>query len=236
MQMKKLFLVGVATAGLTITGLALDLALAADLRRPLLKALPPPPIVSWTGFYIGANAGGSIGVDSTSQVATFSSQLLGANGLLSGSNRGALPGAVLGGQIGVNWQVSPVWVLGLEADWQWSSEKGSMSSCTPPAGPAFFGPGGNGFGYCLATDQKLSNFGTARARAGTVVNDTLWYVTGGAAWGTVKDSYLFTGSASQVVFPGPLQPGPFLPSAGIFSRTKVGWTVGAGVEQRLGPG
>ena len=94
----------------------------------------------------------------------------------------------------------------------------------------------NGFGYSLATQQKLTEIATARARGGVVVQNALWYVTGGAAWGTIKDSYGFSGTANPVVFPGVLQPGPFLNSAAGFSASKWGWTVGAGVETRLGGG
>jgi outer membrane immunogenic protein len=204
-----------------------------------LKALPPPPAVfSWTGLYVGLNVGGSIGVNSNTQSSTFSSTVLGMNGLLTGSTGSlALPGWVAGAQIGFNWQVSPLVVLGLEADWQWTSEKGSTTNSTPPADLSFFGAGANGFGYGLATQQKLTDVGTARARGGLLMHDTLWYVTGGLAWGTVKDSYAFSGSANPVIFPLALQPGPFLASAGDFTtRDKMGWTIGAGVETRLGGG
>lgn len=208
---------------------------AADLR---LKAPPPPlPIVSWTGLYAGLNVGGGVGVNSNMQNATFSSTTLGMNGLLAdGANSLAAPGWVLGGQIGFNWQVSPLIVLGAEADWQWTSQKGKTSGSTPPADLAFFGAGADGFGYGLASQQKLTDVGTARARGGVLVHDTLWYVTGGLAWGTIKDSYIFSGSANTTIFPGAQQPGPFLASAGDFSASKIGWTVGAGVETRLGGG
>jgi outer membrane immunogenic protein len=210
-------------------------ASAADLP---LKAPPSaPPIFSWTGIYAGLNAGGGIGVNSNMQNATFSSTALGVNGLLTGSaNSLALPGWVLGGQIGFNWQVSPLIVLGVEGDWQWTPQKGKTSSNTPPADLAFFGAGANGFGYGLATQQKLTQIATARARGGVLVHDTLWYITGGLAWGAFQDSYAFSGSANPVIFPGALQPGPFMPSAGNFSGTKFGWTIGAGVETRLGGG
>jgi outer membrane immunogenic protein len=47
-----------ASAG--VTGL-FGAALAADLpsRAPLPVFLAPPPIFTWTGFYIGLNAGGT---------------------------------------------------------------------------------------------------------------------------------------------------------------------------------
>jgi outer membrane immunogenic protein len=39
-----------------------------------------------------------------------------------------------------------------------------------------------------------------------------------------------------VIFPAVLQPGPFLNSASTFSSTRTGWTVGAGVETKIGGG
>jgi outer membrane immunogenic protein len=209
-------------------------AIAADLpvKAPPIAHIAP----SWTGFYVGVNAGGSFGSDTVSQSANFTSTVLGANQLLSSTNQYAPKGWLAGGQIGYNWQVASSYVLGLEADWQWSSQKATGTNCTQSANLAFFGAGGNGFGYCSTTQEKLTSLGTARARAGTVVGDSLWYATGGFAWGTVKDNYAFNGFANPTIFPGALQPGPFLPSGASFSATRTGWTVGAGVETRLGGG
>ena len=210
-------------------------ASAADLPYKALP--PPPPVFNWTGIYAGVNAGGAIGVNSIAQNLSFSSTALGANGLLTGSaNSLALPGWLVGGQLGFNWQVSPWIVLGVEGDWQSVSQKATTSSSTPPADLAFFGAGANGFGYSLASQQKFTQIATARARGGVLVHDTLLYVTGGLAWGTIKDSYAFTGSANPTIFPAALQPGPFLPGAGNFTANKSGWTIGAGVETRLGGG
>src|SRR4051794_35503503 len=89
----------------------------------------------------------------------------------------------------------------------------------------------NGFGYALAAQQKLTQLAD-----GVLLRDTLWYVTGGLAWGTIQDGCTFTGSANSVIFPGVLQPGPFLPSSGNFSASQFGWTAGAGGETRLGAG
>ena len=203
-----------------------QIAYAADIPT---KASPAAPVVapSWTGFYVGLNTGGSIGTGSASQSAAFSSTALGSNGLLNSSDRFSPSGWVVGGQLGYNWQVSPSWMVGLEADWQWTSQKADVLNCTPSAATvAFFGTGANGFGYCLDAEQKLTNFGTARARAGYLSNPwLLWYVTGGLAWGTVKDSLTYTGSANSVIF-STLQPGPFLSTSASFSTTKFGWTLG----------
>jgi outer membrane immunogenic protein len=218
------------STGVALAALASGTAFAADLP---VKAPLPARVLSWTGFYAGINAGGSIGVNSDTQNAAFASTFLGANGLLSTADKHASRGAVVGGQIGYNWQLPSRWVVGLEADWQWTSQKNSASACTPAAGLGFFGAGANGLGYCLADENKLTNFGTARARGGVLVHDTLWYATGGAAWGTVKDSLAFVGTANPIVFPAVLQPGPFQPGGGSFSKTKVGWTLGAGAETQL---
>jgi outer membrane immunogenic protein len=210
-------------------------AQAADMR-PVYKAAVPVAPSSWTGFYVGVNAGGSIGIDSTRQTAAYSSTALGANVLLDNSGRHVPTGWVFGGQIGYNWQVSS-FVLGLEADWQKTLQKDTRNNCAPAAATvAFFGTGADGFGFCTSNEQKVSNLGTLRARAGTLIRDTLWYATGGFAWGTINESSAFIGSANPVVFPAALQPGPFLPGAASFSSTRIGWTLGAGVETMIGGG
>jgi outer membrane immunogenic protein len=165
---------------------------------------------------------------------SFTSTALGPNVLLNSSSRVAPTGGVFGGQVGFNWQASPLAVIGLEADWQWTSQTGAATISTPAATAAFFGASGNGFGYSLATEQKVTDIGTARARGGIVLHDSLLYATGGLAWGTVKDSYVYTGTANPVVVP--VQPGPFLSNAASFSNTRTGWTIGTGVESKLGGG
>src|SRR5215475_8618545 len=58
-QMKKLFLGSVALVAL---GLAAPAAFAADRGVPAYAPPPPPaPVYTWTGCYVGANAGNSSG-------------------------------------------------------------------------------------------------------------------------------------------------------------------------------
>jgi outer membrane immunogenic protein len=226
-------------APILTAALAANFATSANAADLPYKARPSvPPVYSWTGFYGGVNVGGGIGVDSNNQSATFNSIALGVNGLLTGgTNSLALTGWVAGAQAGFNWQVAPMLVLGVEGDYDWTSQKGSINNSTPPSAVlGFFGAGANGFGYSLVTQQKLTEIATARVRAGVLIHDSLWYLTGGAAWGTVKNNYTFTGSANPVIFPAALQPGPFLATTGNFSNSKTGWTIGTGVETRLGGG
>src|SRR5215468_411431 len=110
--MKKLFSLS-AIAALAFA----NLAAAADLRIPA-KAPPPVPVLApvfnWTGFYIGVNAGGSIGRNPTNTAFT---------GTPDESFIVSPAGFAGGGQIGYNWQVAPTWVFGLEGDFQGTSQK-----------------------------------------------------------------------------------------------------------------
>ena len=74
----------------------------------------------------------------------------------------------------------------------------------------------------------------ARARGGVVVNDSLWYVTGGAAWATVNENLALSSNFNPAAGGGILA-SPFVAGTNLaaFSHTKSGWTIGGGVETRL---
>src|SRR3984893_3554875 len=131
-----------ATMRMLILGAVASVALLAGPEMAADLQVKAPPIAhvapSWTGFYVGVNAVGSFGSDTATQNATFTSTALGANGLLSTTTQHAPKGWLAGGQLGYNWQMSSAYVLGVEADWQWTSQKATSTSCTPPAGLTFF--------------------------------------------------------------------------------------------------
>src|ERR1700728_1078467 len=102
-------------AALTICVLATAPAFAADLALPV-KAPPLPVYDVWNGWYLGANVGGSFGQ------ARDSASSAGTPFTASDSNSS---GVIGGGQVGYNWHVSPLWLLGVEADFQGSSEEGT---------------------------------------------------------------------------------------------------------------
>ncbi|MBN9451861.1 MAG: porin family protein [Bosea sp.] len=103
--MKKYLLASVAALGLVAAGAAS----AADLpsrKGPVAAPVYMPPVFSWTGFYLGANAGygwGNVNAGSVWNGRTVSI--------------GNTDGFVGGGQIGYNYQMGQ-FVLGLEADLQ----------------------------------------------------------------------------------------------------------------------
>jgi len=206
--MKKFFL---AVSALAVFA-AIDAASAADMA---LKAPPPPPVDPWAGWYVGVNIGGSWGRarDTTT---------VGAPPVLFASTSSHLDGVIGGGQIGYNWRSSN-WLFGLEADIQGSGERGTAtSSVTLPTtcGVAAVFP-------CptvatLADQEKISWFGTLRARTGVLAAPSwLFYVTGGLAYGGIRSNELLS------VTGGPLPPGTVLNS---FNNTRAGWTLGGGIE------
>jgi outer membrane immunogenic protein len=96
------------------------------------------------------------------------------------------------------------------------------------AGPGAFG---SGFSQCLSDEQKLTNFGTARVRAGYLMHDTLFYGTAGAAWGTIMNNFALSTNFDPTSLATPFN--PFFGGGGNFSHTKGGYTLGGGVETRL---
>jgi outer membrane immunogenic protein len=225
MDMKNLLArsIGRLTAVAATTALMAGSAAAADIKAaPVYKALPPVVADPWTGFYGGLNAGGAIGRNHT----TDTESTAGTPALLpiiGGDNVNHAPvGGVFGAQLGWNWHAAPSWVLGLEADAQWSrqSESVCISACLPTLPPvALLG---------VIDQQSLTWFGTARGRVGWLApNGSLWYATGGAAWGRVKDTVTLTAT------PGFLADGA--PNAANFSHNRLGWTLGGGVEAPFAP-
>jgi len=211
--MKKLLSGTLVAFGLTIPGIAI----AADMAAPPVYKAPPAiaPVFSWTGFYIGANAGGAWNQDDGLPFCVNPAGVLNGTGCRTTNVPGAqvdANGFIGGGQIGYNWQVSPNWLLGAEADFQGADIKGSLNIPGPFATVGGGGPGGTSF----TASEKIDWFGTVRARAGLTFDRFLVYGTGGLAYGKVDVS-------QDTLFPATSYPS----SA---SLTKTGWTAGGGVE------
>ncbi len=240
--MKRIF-VGV----FALTSALATSALAADLPAKVYTKAPPPVVVyDWTGFYAGVNVGYSWGRSSSTD--TFFDPTAGTI-LSATSGKFDMNGAIGGGQIGYNWEWNRV-VFGLEADIQASGQKGDGPfSCAGgnPAGITLAALNGactvghigdttpfNIAGFPVTGDlvEKLDWFGTVRGRlGGTITPTVLLYATGGLAYGDVKTTDTISGT--NIVGPQGVNGGttliPFAASFGN-SSTRVGWTVGAGIE------
>ena len=97
---------------------AAGVACAADLPRRTDAYAPsymsPAPVMNWTGFYVGANAGYSWGGTSGFANTVF----------------GALDGFQIGPTVGYNYQINQA-VIGLESDWDWSGTRGTNTLAGP---------------------------------------------------------------------------------------------------------
>ena len=203
-------------------GALMGSSFAADVTAPYYNP-PPPflPIDTWTGFYIGANAGW-IGSSGNTNINTGTDTGHGglALGLIPGTIGVSHNGLIGGGQIGYNWQYGPNWVWGIEADFDGTSAKGTATSAFP--GSVAIPPMTSVF------SRELDTPGTVRARAGyPSYPNLLWYVTAGLAYGESKLS-------SAWLCPACLPPtgaGTALQT----SSTLVGWTAGAGIEWMFAP-
>jgi outer membrane immunogenic protein len=220
--MKKFALIALATVALIAPAVAADLAPAP---RPVYKAPPPPPIWSWTGFYVGSNFGW---IGSTSNTITNTGTDTGSFGLGSALAGGAIPGSVGishsnflgGGQVGYNWQWTPNWVLGLEADFDGIASPSSTAIAAFP-GNATFAPLQTGYARALDT------LGTVRGRVGYLASPAwLLYATGGLAYGETKLLTAF-GCSATCATPASI--------SGLTDNWQTGWTAGAGVEWRFAP-
>lgn len=217
-------------ASVALIAFAVGPAGAADMP---LKA--PPPVVAaydWSGFYIGLNGGYSWGRSSTG--ITFFNSATGVPivppaGSITSANFN-LNGGIFGGQIGYNIQNGRL-VYGIEADLQWSGERGSsnfLCAATATGGVCLPGltflPAG-ATGSALSLSQSLDWFGTVRGRLGLTVTPTvLAYVTGGLAYGGIRTNGTLSG----------FTPGGVATAIGFSNTTtKAGWTIGGGLEARL---
>ncbi|MGP0061186.1 MAG: outer membrane protein [Beijerinckiaceae bacterium] len=126
----------------------------------------PPPVFTWTGFYVGANAGLS------GNKFTDDFYLNGGYDLTQHARSNGFSG---GGQVGFNYQFSNNFVVGLETDLQGSSLKGTYY-----AESAIFGVN--------EAASQVDWWGTARARVGYAFGNILPYATGGFAYGRVTNS------------------------------------------------
>jgi outer membrane immunogenic protein len=200
--MRKIYLTTAA-----IVAISSSTAMAADLGAMPTKAFPAAAAPwSWTGVYVGLNAGYATG--NSNPTATLQDYLpVSSFGVLATPSLKP-SGFIGGGQVGYNWQTGP-WMLGAEVDFSGINAKSERH-----VDSFFSGKHGTTATYSSQYDWLF----TARLRAGvTVAQNWLLYVTGGLAMTHVHDTI--------AGFPG----GPDLVTWSD-SKTLFGGAIGGGVE------
>lgn len=240
------------TRALAIAAGALSLltavgASAADLpttKGPPVAPVYVPPPFTWTGFYVGLNAGGAWASNGHNNNGLF--PFVGAIPLgtfVPVSSHSSNNGGFIGGvQAGYNYQFTPGsgFVVGVETDIDYANI-GRNHSATFPAFTLPQFPG-TIFSPALGVNNNHSNqyLGTVRLRAGYAWDRFLVFATGGFAYGGVNNASVGAGVIATTA------PGFVVPTTGLVaavptttaigiggtrsSSTKTGWTIGGGVE------
>jgi len=124
------------------------------------------------------------------------------------TNNYNMSGAIAGVEYGCNWQ-SGSWVFGTESDFSWTNLRGGANNIPP-------------FNTGSISNTREHWLSTTRVRAGFLADQNLLiYATGGLATARVEafvDATAVGGGAASE------------------SRTRWGWTAGAGAEYALGNG
>lgn len=162
-------------------------SLAADLPYGSGGYAPPAPIFTWSGFYVGGQVG----------YAWANANLSGWSPRFAFSGVHYDPNGVIGGaHVGYNFQYNQI-VLGVEGDVDGTGVNKSYAW-----GPVVYG-------------SQMPVEGSIRGRLGLAFDRALVYVTGGAAFAGVTNTYHSYFGYNSI------------------GRSTAGWTAGGGLEYAL---
>jgi len=201
--MKKFLLASTALLTVTAGAFAADLPVRAAPPAPVYAA----PIFTWSGLYVGVNAGFASNRSKSNWV-DMGQAPFGCWNACTDSYSATQHGVIGGAQIGYNFQAGN-FVYGVEADLAAVSGDGKAR---PDSDETY--------------KTALSAFGTVRARAGMAFDRALVYVTGGLAYGKVRNAYF---NYDCTVGPGCTD----IDVAFSQNKWRAGWTVGAGLEYAI---
>lgn len=205
--------------------LLLSVAAASAADLPAYEAAPmvAVPSFSWTGFYVGANAGYIWGDRDIRTSGRDAATRLNVQNRLRTPRTGIDgDGFTIGGQLGYNVQLdnSPM-VFGVEADFNYTDIDDRARYASPPLGGTF-ADGSINSRY----RQEMEFFGTVRGRLGVAFDRFLAYGTGGLAYGKIKTSERFFNNTGV----GGGANAGLLGYSGGQSDWEVGYALGGGVE------
>jgi outer membrane immunogenic protein len=218
------FLLGTTMfAGLMVAGVAQ----AADM--PLKAQRAAPQYFTWTGCYIGVNAGWGRAEHDLSTFAAGAPNNINATARTAINNAGLASingdGFTGGGTVGCNWQTNN-WVWGIEGDFNFANfdaDRNTGNVVEPVSGRTVRSIDSVG------TDW----FATLRGRFGIAFDRVLIYGTGGAAFAKFDISKRF---AWDFIDGCPIVGGLQECHVGGISDTRIGWVAGGGIEWAFASG
>ena len=165
---------------------------------------PPLPVFTWTGFYAGAQAGYEFG-----RSAAFATSNLTGAGLTANSS--SPDGVIGGGHIGYLYSTQSLTILG----GAFGKVAGGVVGVEGDVNGADYRRTYALGGFTDGTRETIE--GSLRGRLGAAVDRALFYATGGVAFDGLRNIYTntVTGGLDSI------------------SRTRVGYTVGGGVEYAI---
>ena len=195
------------------TAVTLLLAVAGFSHAAMASA------TDWEGPYVGVYAGPNHQQGHATTTTVFSPVGYFAASSVpaiaaSGAQKVDTSGENIGVLAGYNFAFDENWVLGIEADFGINHDTSDTF-------------GGNAYPCCSPTaftvESKVQTnwLFTARPRVGYVWDNWMAYATGGLAMTNEKASFLFTDTFATAH------------ESGVFTNTKVAWTVGGGIETML---
>jgi opacity protein-like surface antigen len=183
-------------------------AFAAEL--PLKAEVPVVPVFSWTGCYLGGHIGGGRGSKAMTDPVLLVQDTLIAPGTTTGITTVTTnpTGAVIGGEIGCDYQFAGNFVIGIEGTASGTTMKGSAFVGLPAGNPGD-----------LALVQANNDFlAGVTGRIGYAFDTVLLYARGGFA--VAGDKYNVSGATFAGIGPYNFQ--------GLDNR--YGWVAGGGVD------
>jgi len=252
--MQELAAICAAALAITASSASAQIARPASAEQGQTTPMASP---SWTGFHIGLDVGYVwdpnvytaaypviAGIDMLQTdyfLGSYSGITHGGASALSatGTSRPNVNGFLGGGQVGYDYQFGARFVVGIEGDIQGASAHGH-GAFTGLASTTFFdeascnpaSPEGkictDVVGSSVQNQKSIDWLGTVRGRFGYLVTPTLLvYGTGGLAYGGVTARTSITQQwGGNEYGPSFISPG----AAGNISETRVGWTLGGGLE------
>jgi outer membrane immunogenic protein len=187
-----------------------------EMKQVAPAPVPPAPC-NWTGFYVGGNVGGAfegnadVTLDLGGAWRAFPEPTDASFIAPFGSRDLSASGVVAGGFLGYNYQWHS-FVFGAEASVDYVGLQDSVNSGLLPVSPGTGSLIGDRHSY--ETNYRV----TVGPRVGYAVDRCLLYATGGLAIGDLKYSQTIVEPES-----------PFT-EKGSTDDTRVGWTVGGGVQ------